>query len=431
MFTKEQLAKWEADGFTFPPEYQEFAVEQQEEIPKITSINFISPQNKIAYIQNFQVMIKLSTFDAKYIVRLFVDSKVFSTHWSNNIRTVGTLIADAYVILPVLLSEKIYEMKVEVCNYVTQKVEHTVQINIKVKRDGEVTATPEEIGASTNGNSDKKKDNHVSFAELKQIFDTANDEIIKGVVDAFNEGVDIFKIDNCLRKAHFFAQAKKEVGSGLKMHQAENMNYRTDGLINGYWYRTGSKWVKGDKTTETSGYFKIGGEKSFIDFSYTQKHPDIAEKYGRKDLNRYGDSGVQVANGEMIANYVYSNKMGNKGPETGDGSKYRGKGLIQLTWKNNYIAVNKELKKVDKTIDIVDDPDSILGVRIAVLSAMGFWSLNKINKKIGTDKADDVVDKVSAVINPGEKGKGWKIRKEIYSQLTKEVFNVQECNLKK
>jgi putative chitinase len=75
---------------------------------------------------------------------------------------------------------------------------------------------------------------------------------------------------------------------------------------------------------------------------------------------------------EMIANAVYSNRMGNGNIESGEGFKYRGRGLKQLTGKDNHRACSEGLG-----VDLVANPDMLLEPQYASLSAAWFWSKNK------------------------------------------------------
>jgi len=75
---------------------------------------------------------------------------------------------------------------------------------------------------------------------------------------------------------------------------------------------------------------------------------------------------------EMIANVVYANRMANGPTESGDGWRYRGRGLKQLTGKDNYTRCGKGLG-----IDLVASPDLLLEPEGAALSAAWFWSVNK------------------------------------------------------
>ena len=75
---------------------------------------------------------------------------------------------------------------------------------------------------------------------------------------------------------------------------------------------------------------------------------------------------------ELIANVVYSARMGNGSIESGEGWKYRGRGLKQLTGKDNYTRCGQGLG-----IDLVASPDLLLEPQYAALSAGWFWKTNK------------------------------------------------------
>lgn len=75
---------------------------------------------------------------------------------------------------------------------------------------------------------------------------------------------------------------------------------------------------------------------------------------------------------EMIANAVYSNRMGNGNIESGEGWKFRGRGLKQLTGKFNHQKCSEGLG-----VDLVANPDMLLDPRYASLSAAWFWETNK------------------------------------------------------
>jgi len=86
---------------------------------------------------------------------------------------------------------------------------------------------------------------------------------------------------------------------------------------------------------------------------------------------------------EAIANKVYANRMGN-GPETsGDGYRYCGRGLIQLTGKTNYQAFADSLE-----MDVEDVPEYLSTFEGAAQSACWFWESNNLNQ--WADKGDIV-----------------------------------------
>ena len=81
-------------------------------------------------------------------------------------------------------------------------------------------------------------------------------------------------------------------------------------------------------------------------------------------------------NPERIANLVYANRMGNGDVASGDGFKFAGKGVIQLTGKTNYAACSQYLFK---DTSLVTDPQNLLDPQIALLSAIWFWKSNALD----------------------------------------------------
>jgi putative chitinase len=93
---------------------------------------------------------------------------------------------------------------------------------------------------------------------------------------------------------------------------------------------------------------------------------DIAKQYERKP--------------EKIANRVYANRMGNGPEESGDGYKYCGRGLIQLTGKDNYTRFAADLGiSVEDTVKYLETPQG------AVSSAGWFWDNNNLNSYCDKD----------------------------------------------
>lgn len=78
---------------------------------------------------------------------------------------------------------------------------------------------------------------------------------------------------------------------------------------------------------------------------------------------------------EAIANLVYANRMGNGGPETGDGYRYCGRGLIQLTGKTNYTWFAASLG-----ISVEEAAEYLQTFEGAAQSACWFWETNNLNR---------------------------------------------------
>ena len=88
-------------------------------------------------------------------------------------------------------------------------------------------------------------------------------------------------------------------------------------------------------------------------------------------------------NAVKIANKVYANRMGNGDETSGDGYKFCGRGLIQLTGRQNYTRFAKSINKtLDETVAYLETPEG------AVASAVWFWDANKLS--IYADKGDFV-----------------------------------------
>ena len=100
---------------------------------------------------------------------------------------------------------------------------------------------------------------------------------------------------------------------------------------------------------------------------------------------------------EKIANVVYANRMSNGDEASGDGWRYRGRGIVQLTGKANYTQCSMDLFGDDS---LVQNPDLVSEPDYAVLAACWFWHKNRLNDICD---AGDVV-KLSKRINGGTHG---------------------------
>ena len=170
------------------------------------------------------------------------------------------------------------------------------------------------------------------------------DTVIAQIPDVMTK----FGIDTPVEVAHFLAQCGHESG-GFRVVN-ENLNYSAKGLL---------------------GIFK----KYFP----TQA---LAEQYQRKP--------------EKIANRVYASRMGNGDETSGEGFKFRGRGYIQLTGKQNYTAFGKAIG-----VDIAANPD-LVATKYPLLSAAWFFSKNCLAKC--KDASDASVLAVTKCVNGGTIG---------------------------
>jgi putative chitinase len=174
-----------------------------------------------------------------------------------------------------------------------------------------------------------------------------------------------FAINTPLRLAHFLAQCGHESG-GFRATQ-ENLNYSAKGL---------------------NGIF-------------------------RKYFPTEAAAAAYARNPQKIANKVYGNRMGNGNEASGEGYKFRGRGYIQLTGKENYTAFGKAIGE-----DIPSNPD-VVASKYALLSAAWFFSKNGLHRMADEGASDLVVTKITKRVNGGTIGLPDRIKhfKEYYHLL--------------
>jgi putative chitinase len=105
--------------------------------------------------------------------------------------------------------------------------------------------------------------------------------------------------------------------------------------------------------------------------------------------------------------------MGNGPESTGEGYKFRGRGYIQLTGKENYIAFGKSIG-----VDMTANPD-LVASQYALLSAAWFFTKNGLHKIADEGASDIIVTKITKRVNGGTIGLPDRIKhfKEYYSLL--------------
>jgi putative chitinase len=95
-------------------------------------------------------------------------------------------------------------------------------------------------------------------------------------------------------------------------------------------------------------------------------------------------------NQEAIANKVYGGRMGNGPEETGDGWKYHGRGLIQLTGKENYANCGSGIG-----VDLLSNPSLLNTPEYAALSAAWFWNKKGLNSLADAQDYDTMTKRIN------------------------------------
>jgi len=202
-------------------------------------------------------------------------------------------------------------------------------------------------------------------SQIRRIMPNVKEARVKEFVKCFNEWSDRFGISTPLRFVHFIAQIAHESGEFKSME--ENLNYSADGLL-----RVFPKYF----TKET------------------------AAQYARKP--------------EKIANKVYANRMGNGNEASGDGWRFKGRGAIGTTGRDNYKAYADSEFCVG---DLMSHPEWLAQSPGCYKSAMYFWWKNGLNQIADTD---DVV-KVTKRVNGGTNGLA---QRQYYYRMAKRVMGI-------
>lgn len=200
------------------------------------------------------------------------------------------------------------------------------------------------------GGADRKPGKKIvlSGSQLKKMMPEVKQRYVDQYIDAVNCCLVKYQISTPLRVAHFIAQIGHE--SASLQHSSENLNYSAKAL----------RAVFGK-------YFSTRA---------------LAEKYARQP--------------EKIASRVYANRMGNGDEASGDGWRYRGRGLIQLTGKKNYQQYADSVG-----VDLVGQPDLVADDPVLAVDAAGwYWDARGLNTY--ADKDD--LKQVTRSINGGYHG---------------------------
>lgn len=175
-------------------------------------------------------------------------------------------------------------------------------------------------------------------------------------INPLNDAMAEFEINTPARVASFLPQIAHE--SGQLTRVVESFNYRPEAII---------------------------------DTFNTSKN----ERFSRALALQYGRTDDHPACQQHIANIAYANRMGNGASWTGDGYRYRGRGLIQITGRDNYVACMMALD-----IDCVARPELLELPVNACRSAAWFWKTNGLNAL--ADKGD--FHRITKIINGGYNG---------------------------
>lgn len=193
-----------------------------------------------------------------------------------------------------------------------------------------------------------------------------------------------YEINTTVRISAFLSQAAHESGSFSRME--ENLNYSAK--------RLAVVWPRRFARTDVNGdYVK-----------------------DEKNKNEPNDLALALANRpERLACHVYADRNGNGSVESGDGWKYRGRGIFQLTGKANYRAASDALNET-----FVEEPDRVKLPFNACLTAGWYWSSKRLSKFADTEDLEGL----SKAINGGLNGLDERVAAYHKAKAVLDLYNV-------
>ncbi|GFM64858.1 hypothetical protein PSCICJ_09760 [Pseudomonas cichorii] len=197
---------------------------------------------------------------------------------------------------------------------------------------------------------------------------------LQDIADELNAHIDFYKLDTPLRRSHYFAQVMQETGASLSVE--ESFLWKASSLIG--------------------------------TFSYFAANPSAAHAHGYHTTKPIKADGTAVSHADhvAVANGAYGGRadLGNGNYASGDGWKYRGRGLKQLTGRANYRTFTTWYRSnagewPNEDHDFEETPDLLIQMKYAVRSAAFFWASNRLHLKADAGATDIAVDSITDIVN--------------------------------
>ena len=244
---------------------------------------------------------------------------------------------------------------------------------------------------------------------LQKIFKEVSSEKLSTVARIYTRYMKELRMDTCWIKAHFFAQAYKETGGKLDVKKGESFNY--------YWEIIPTK----------------------LSAFRTDKGRFYARQWGRAEKKSTKANAVSKENQIKIANYAYSyefskgKELGNKYPN--DGWHFRGRGLIQLTGRACYTAIEKILHDIGYSCDItssIEKSDQVgKNFELAVVASMAFFKWKNVDMYRLCNGNKNTTG-ISTIVGMKETNKdtgksNYEEKQEAFTNRTSVAFMVDNC----
>jgi putative chitinase len=134
---------------------------------------------------------------------------------------------------------------------------------------------------------------------------------------------------------------------------------------------------------ESNGFAKLEEDLFY-------RRPERLMAMWPRRFSGFGDASKFLRNPKGLANRVYSNRFGNGDEASGDGWKYRGRGLVQLTFLDNYAAAQRALGR-----PYVAQPELVALPEDACLTAGHYWTTRDMNTLADTSQIDEITRRIN------------------------------------
>lgn len=218
------------------------------------------------------------------------------------------------------------------------------------------------------------------------------DNELQEIADELNDHIEFYQLDTPLKRTHFFAQILQETGPDLNV------------IEGGIWRVSAIKSFRGGRTR------RYPDGRLYADVHGYVTKTERPRRYIKSDGND-----ITIDDQIAIVNTIYGNRteLGNGSYSSNDGWNYRGRGLKQVTGKNNYTSFNDWHKKnqskwPEDTINAVDNFEILSEIKFATRSAAWFWISNSSNENpdsrakcfdYANEASDAAVDRITNIIN--------------------------------
>lgn len=271
----------------------------------------------------------------------------------------------------------------------------------------------------------EKSKNKANEACLKDIFPDVSDEVLNKVANTYTKHMERLGMATCWIKAHFFAQAAVETGYRLDINTGENMNFSKQQLYDTF----PSKFFKGEFKSDKK-WQSIRNQDAEYRHTDNREFKDKAHAEKADKLRNISDRTERL---KAIANFVYANTNGNGDEASGDGWRFRGSGLVQLTGRGNFKEIYEEIKSVWPESILTDEgADKVrTNLELAVLTAMGYFKVRKANAIANKTDTDKKISEVCKIVGNNtaayDNSMCYTLKKQFFKEKSSVIFRTRDC----